>query len=129
VSGGREARAAFLAEAAAGAPAEREPDPVEAAERAAVAPETAGDVGVPLAPVGHRAALAGLLGGAPTRPPAWADPASVPPPGAWCTCCGRHHRRGGRWWCEAGERPRGWRCWTCYPPDHLPAEAVREVRT
>jgi hypothetical protein len=78
---------------------------------------------------GQRRMVRGLLAAAAQRPPAWADPASVPPPGAWCTCCGRHHRRGGRWWCEAGERPRGWRCWTCYPPDHLPAEAVREVRT
>ena len=55
-------------------------------------------------------------------------PPSLPieaPPGAGCTCtlCG-----GQRWWCERVE-PSGWRCRTCYPPDHLPAEDVRELRT
>jgi len=51
------------------------------------------------------------------RPPAWAslDP---PPPGAWCLVC-----RGGRFWRER-DTPRGWRCLSCHPPDHLSASAV-----
>jgi hypothetical protein len=45
----------------------------------------------------------------------------VTPPllGAWCRTC-----EGTRWWTERHE-PRGWRCMTCHPPDHLPAEAIR----
>jgi hypothetical protein len=35
--------------------------------------------------------------------------------------------RGQQWWCEA-VAPKGWRCWQCHPPDHLDAEAVREMR-
>ena len=35
---------------------------------------------------------------------------------------------GGRWWREAAE-PKGWRCRNCYPPDHLRADQVVEVRT
>jgi hypothetical protein len=58
------------------------------------------------------------------RPPALAHPpgdTTPPPPGAWCRAC-----QGTRWWTERRE-PRGWRCWTCHPPVHLPAEAVRLV--
>jgi hypothetical protein len=57
------------------------------------------------------------------RPPSWSEAAALPPAGAWCSCC-----RGQRWWSEARE-PTGWRCYTCHPPAHLPAEAVREMRT
>ncbi len=72
----------------------------------------------------QRRMLRGLLDAAMQRPPAWSDAGARPTPGCRCVrCCG------GRWWCEAGEAPRGWRCWTCHPPDHLPADAVREVRT
>lgn len=70
----------------------------------------------------------GLLLGALQRPPAWSDPKLMPPPGAWCSCCGRFDRKGGRWWTSAPD-PDGWACVTCHPPDHLPAGAVREVRT
>jgi hypothetical protein len=51
------------------------------------------------------------------RPRSWAslDP---PPQGAWCAAC-----RGGRFWRER-EAPRGWRCGTCHPHDHLPVAAV-----
>jgi hypothetical protein len=74
----------------------------------------------------------GLRVAALMRPPSWADP-TPPPRGAWCSCCGRSHRSGGRWW-----RPRhprtdglglgpGWRCAVCHPPPD-PTEVV-EVRT
>jgi hypothetical protein len=53
------------------------------------------------------------------RPPSWSDPADLPQPGEWCTCCSRFTRAGGRWWREA-EAPLGWRCWTCHPPDGRP---------
>jgi len=52
------------------------------------------------------------------RPPAWAEEADAPRPGDRCRCC-----RGGRFWRERGA-PRGWRCASCYPPDHLTAAAV-----
>ncbi len=63
----------------------------------------------------QRAALA--------RPPSWAKPAAIPSPGCFCRCCEL-----GRWWCEI-VAPKGWRCWTCHPPDGMPADQVREVRT
>ncbi len=62
------------------------------------------------------------------RPPSWPDPADLPRPGEWCTCCSRFTRAGRRWWREA-EAPSGWRCWTCHPPDGRPTTAVVEVRT
>jgi hypothetical protein len=61
---------------------------------------------------------------APVREPRrWSYPAVEPMDGDWCACC-----RGQRFWCEA-VAPKGWRCWTCHPPDHLPSDAVREIRT
>jgi hypothetical protein len=60
---------------------------------------------------------------APQIPPSWAGPTSQPQQGATCSCC-----RGGRWWREAYS-PNGWRCWMCHPPDHLPNDAVMEIRT
>jgi hypothetical protein len=37
----------------------------------------------------------------------------------------RGARASGRpWWTERGD-PKGWRCLTCHPPDHLPAEILR----
>jgi hypothetical protein len=66
----------------------------------------------------------GLVSAGMQRPPAWSDAGAWPTPGCRCARCGS-----GRWWCEVGEAPRGWRCRTCHPPDHLPADAVREVRT
>lgn len=48
------------------------------------------------------------------RPPSWSDALDLPAPGAWCGCCGRHSRSGGRWWCEA-VNPSGWCCCTCHP--------------
>jgi hypothetical protein len=70
----------------------------------------------------------GLLIAALARPPSWSGPTSPPPPGAWSSCCGRSRRSGGRWWRDAAE-PKGWRCRRCYPPDHLRADQVVEVRT
>ena len=66
------------------------------------------------------AAPAGNERAALKRPPAWSNP--VPPsPGCWCSCCyGRH------WWAEA-INPRGWRCSTCYPGDHLPMTRRQEI--
>ena len=57
------------------------------------------------------------------RPPSWSDSAALPSPGCWCSCCD-----GQRWWSEA-DGPKGWRCWTCHPGDHLTAAERREVRT
>ena len=57
--------------------------------------------------------------GAPSlqRYPSTADTAP-PTPGAWCSSC-----FGTRWWTERRE-PKGWRCATCHPPDHLKPEQV-----
>jgi hypothetical protein len=57
------------------------------------------------------------------RAPAWADPAALSVHGCWCRCC-----HGSRWWCERAA-PKGWRCWTCHPPIHLPSEALTQVST
>ncbi len=62
----------------------------------------------------------GLRRAALQRPPSWADPGARPSPGCFCSCC-----LGRRWWGD----PCGWRCWACHPPDHLPPDAVKEVRT
>lgn len=66
---------------------------------------------------------AGLLVAARRRPPSWADPTALPSRGCFCTCC-----KGQRWWRER-EAPKGWRCSICHPPDHLPPDAVTEIRT
>jgi hypothetical protein len=42
-----------------------------------------------------------------------------PPRDTWCDAC-----HGQRWWTER-RASRGWRCMTCHPPSHLPAEAIR----
>jgi hypothetical protein len=76
----------------------------------------------------QRAMLAGLLASGLMRPPAWSDPDSLPPEGAWCGCCGRFGKRGGRWWREVAE-PTGWRCARCHPPVHLASGEVAEVVT
>lgn len=81
----------------------------DAEERAAVIAE--GEHGDPLATVEH------------AMPCSWADPGIVPTAGARCRNCA-----GKSWWTGAIE-PRGWRCSTCHPGDHLPAERRREVRT
>ena len=69
------------------------------------------------------ALVAGLRVAARGRPPSWADPTALPSHGCFCTCC-----KGQRWWREC-EAPKGWRCSTCHPPDHLPPDAVTEMRT
>jgi hypothetical protein len=71
----------------------------------------------------HFPSLDGYKRAALRRPPSWTPVSALPSPGCYCTCCA-----GQRWWCER-ERPSGWRCRTCYAPDHLPAKDVREVRT
>jgi hypothetical protein len=91
--------------------------------------ELCGGDAAPPSPTARRAELAGYLAAGLQRPPAWSDPTSVPPPGAWCGCCGRRvGRSGGRWWREAVE-PTGWRCGICHPPAHLTAAEVVERRT
>jgi hypothetical protein len=57
------------------------------------------------------------------RPVSWADPMDRPTLGSFCSCCRSH-----RWWCET-HKPTGWCCWTCHPPDHLPQDAVMQIRT
>ena len=71
----------------------------------------------------HAALAAGLHVAARGRPPSWADPGAPPASGCFCTCC-----KGQRWWREC-EAPKGWRCSTCHPPDHLPPDAATEMRT
>jgi hypothetical protein len=89
--------------------------------------ERHGETAVPQSEVDHRAVVAGFLAAGLQRPPAWSDPASVPPPGAWCGCC-RIQKNGGRWWTEVAS-PKGWRCWVCHPPAHLRPGEVAEQRT
>lgn len=95
----------------------------EDAERAAIQaePEGAG-----ANPERHRAAVAALLVVGLMRPPCWADPASPPPPGAFCARCS-HARpgEGGCWW----HGPSGWTCWGCYPPPALERANVARRRT
>ena len=104
----------------------READAIKATREA----EAAGAYPV-LPEAEHGAALGGLMRAALMCPPAWGErPDCLPPPGAWCSCCGRNPPAfGGRWWQEA-EAPKGWRCATCYPPpSNLAHNGVREVRT
>ena len=70
-----------------------------------------------------RAIAGGYLRATLQRQPSWADPTALPSRGCSCSCCQRR-----RWWREC-EAPKGWRCLACYPPDHLPADAVIEVTT
>jgi len=74
----------------------------------------------------------GLLLGALMRLPAWEGP--TPPPGTWCSVCGRSDpKAGGRWWRPLHPRSDGlgvgpgWRCFTCHPPP--PGCETKEVRT
>ncbi len=90
-----------------------------------------GEADHPAAPeTEHQRATGGLLRAALMRPASWSErPDCRPAPGAWCGCCGRTPPAyGGRWWQER-EAPKGWRCWTCHPPDHLKPDQVREVMT
>jgi hypothetical protein len=57
------------------------------------------------------------------RPPSWSGATTIPLRGCLCSCCGSR-----RWWREA-HNARGWRCWACHPPDHLPHNSVAHVRT
>jgi hypothetical protein len=57
------------------------------------------------------------------RPPSWSDPAARPSAGCFCSCCKTR-----RWWCER-EQPKGWRCYTCHPPDCMGPDETVEVRT
>lgn len=112
---------------------ERGPVPAgehDAAEAAAMAQHYAAPPNVrPYLPSDPDALRDGLLVAGLQRPPAWSNAASVPPRGAWCGCCARYQpESGGRWWRER-ERPSGWRCWTCHPPDHLGMNMLVEVKT
>ena len=122
-------KAAFLNAAQAAAAALAAPDPALDHERAEIAAALAGPAAAdPWHPGKPDPLRDGLLTAALARPPSWSDPASPPPAGAWCSCCGRSHRSGGRWWREAAE-PKGWRCGRCHPADHLRVDQVVEVRT
>jgi hypothetical protein len=128
----RRRAASLVAAADHAAEALAAPDPELARERAETAAglseEAAGRFGRPMSEAGHQAALAEYLAVGLQRPPGWSDVASCPPPGAWCSCCGRSHRSGGRWWREA-VAPRGWRCRTCHGPWHLREDQIVEVVT
>ncbi len=127
--GGAGAAASYrrAAEDAAAALAGEDPD--LAHERSEVAAALAGPAAAdPWRPGKPDALRDGLLIAALARPPAWSDPASPPPAGAWCSCCDGNHRSGDRWWREAAE-PKGWRCGRCYPSNHRRADQVVEVRT
>jgi hypothetical protein len=65
-------------------------------------------------------AAAGLPLPRPFCPPSWSNVADVPTDADTCSCC-----RLSSWWTEA--TPRGWRCKTCHPPLHLPADAIRRA--
>jgi hypothetical protein len=65
-------------------------------------------------------ALDGLRRAAMQRPPSWADPSAALSRGCFCSCC-----QSRRWWSD----DRGWRCWTCHPPDHLSPDAVAEIQS
>lgn len=73
----------------------------------------------------HRAAVSGYLMAGLQRPPSWSTP-TPPPPGAFCSCCGRFTKQGGRWW-RSTAGADGWCCTTCHPPP--PGLAVVEVAT
>jgi len=108
-----------MARAHAAAPPASEPEPIPAPEPeplpAVPLPEALPEAEPDPFPMGQRM-------------PSWAQVEDQPQPGDWCGCCGRFKRSAGRWWREATE-PRGWRCRTCHPPDHLPAAAVVAVAT
>jgi hypothetical protein len=99
------------------------PDPELEAERALLAAHYAAPAdAAPYLPGDPDPLRDGLLLASRMRLPAWSDD-TPPPPGAWCSCCGRHApQAGGRWWQprqprDDGTGPApGWRCWTCHPP-------------
>ncbi|WP_376091226.1 hypothetical protein ACE7GA_21340 [Roseomonas sp. CCTCC AB2023176] len=86
---------------------EARPDDPEAAAMAAhyAAPPSP----APYTPASADPLRDGLRRAAMLRPPAWADAAAIPSPGARCSCCVGH-----RWWRET-HAPTGWRCTTCHP--------------
>jgi hypothetical protein len=106
----------------------------DAAEAAAVAAHYAAPPSArPYLPGDPDPVCVGLLLASRMRPPAWGDD-TPPPPGAWCSCCGRHNpERGGRWWSPRNPRSDGlglgpgWRCWTCHPPPTGCAVRVAET--
>lgn len=67
--------------------------------------------------------LVGYLNAAQQRPPSWTDSTALPSRGCFCSCC-----KGQRWWSER-DAPKGWRCCTCHPPNHLPSEQTEIVQT
>jgi hypothetical protein len=71
----------------------------------------------------HKAANPDPYGAPGQRPPSWAEASALPSLGCWCSCC-----RGQRWWCERAD-PKGWRCGSCHPPDHLSDTNVRWIET
>jgi hypothetical protein len=53
----------------------------------------------------------------------WSDDTVVPPDGCIFTCC-----KSQQWWRER-DVSKGWCCWTCHPPDHLPRNGFIGVTT
>lgn len=80
--------------------------------------------------VEHQRATGGLLRAALMRPASWSErPDCRPAAGAWCGCCGRSPPTyGGRWWQER-EAPKGWRCFTCFPPAPSSLHDIRVTET
>jgi hypothetical protein len=97
---------------------------------AAIAPHPGNTTAAPLAPLAKPprpsapTPLPPLSAPAPPRPrrqPSWSDVPDEPHPADQCSAC-----RLSSWWTER-HNPRGWRCATCHPADHLPLSAIRRA--
>lgn len=84
-----------------------------------------GDIArVPVPSAGQQPShVAGYLNTTRQCPPSWSDSTALPAQGCFCSCC-----KGQRWWRER-DAPKGWRCWMCHPPNHLPSEQTQFVYT
>jgi hypothetical protein len=126
---------AALSDPAAPPPEQPAPDPIEAAERAAIQaePEPPPKGSPARAALDQRQAemVAGLLEASRVRPSCFEGEATRPPPqGVYCSAC-----KGRQWWIPRrpatdGTGPSGhWRCTTCRPAAGLRADQIKEIVT